>query len=100
MCTSSLKLLRFTLQPVPEVMKPHARQLSIFLLQHVANGVEPLVELVKQWLVLGIIGALCYHIHVVEGEELELGAEKVVLACLPWYNICQLQAVPHLGGPV
>ncbi len=81
-------------------MKPHAGQLSIVLLQHVANSVEPLVELVQQRLFLGVISPLRHHIHVVEGEELELGTDEVVLAGLSGHDVCQLQAVPHLGGPV
>lgn len=81
-------------------MKPHARQLSVVLFQHIANSVEPLVELVQQRLVLGVVGPLCHHIHVVEGEELELGTDEVVLAGLSGHDVCQLQAIPHLGGPV
>lgn len=81
-------------------MKPHAGQLSVVLLQHVANSVEPLVELVQQRLLLGIISPLRHHIHVVEGEELELGADEVVLAGFSGHNVRQLQTVPHLGGPV
>lgn len=40
------KKLDFTLQPVPQVVQPHAGQLSIVFLQHIADRVEPLVELV------------------------------------------------------
>lgn len=90
----------FTLQPVPEVVKPHVGQLSVVLLQHVANGVEPLVELVQQRLVEGVVGTLRHHVHVVEGEELELGPDEVILAGVSWHDVRQLQAVPHLGGPV
>lgn len=92
--------LNFTLQPFPEVVKPHTGQLPVVLLQHVADGVEPLVELVQQRLFLGVIGPLCHHVHVVEGEELELGPDEVVLAGLSGHNVRQLQAIPHLGGPV
>lgn len=81
-------------------MKPHARQLSVVLLQHIANGVEPLVELMQQRLVLGIISVLRHHIHVVEGEELELGTDEVILAGLSGHDVRQLQTIPHLGGPV
>lgn len=81
-------------------MEPHARQLSVVLLQDVADSVEPLVELVQEGLLLGVVRPLRHHVHVVEGEELELGADEVVLAGLPGYDVCQLQAVPHLGGPV
>lgn len=93
-------MLSFTLQPVPQVVKPHARQLSVVLLQHIANGVEPLVELMQQRLVLGIISVLRHHIHVVEGEELELGTDEVILAGLSGHDVRQLQTIPHLGGPV
>lgn len=89
-----------TLQPVPEVLKPHVRQLSRVLLQHVANSVEPLVELVQQRLLLSIVRLLCHHVHVVEGEKLELGTDEVILARLPGHDVRQLQAIPHLGGPV
>lgn len=92
--------LHFTLQPVPEEVKPHAGQLSIVLLQHVANSVEPLVELVQQRLFLGIISPLCHHIHVVEREELELGADEVILAGFSGYDVRQFEAIPHLGGPI
>lgn len=81
-------------------MQPHVRQLPVVLLEHVANGVEPLVQLVQQSLLLGVVGPLCHHVHVVEGEELELGADEVILAGLPGYNVGQLQTVPDLGGPV
>lgn len=90
----------FTLQPVPHVVEPHARQLSVVLLKNVADSVEPLVELVQQRLVLGVIGPLCHHVHVVEGEELELGTNEVVLAGLSGHYVRQLEAIPHLGGPV
>lgn len=93
-------MLSFTLQPVPQVVKPHARQLSVVLLQHIANGVEPLVELMQQRLVLGIISVLRHHIHVVEGEELELGTDEVILAGLSGHDVRQLQTIPHLGGPI
>ena len=92
--------VEFTLQPVPEIVKPHAGQLTVVLLQYVANSVEPLVKLVQQWLDLGIICPLRHHIHVVEGEELELGTDEVILAGLSGYDVCQLQAIPHLSGPV
>lgn len=88
------------MQPVPEVVKPHAGQLSVVLLQHVANGVEPLVELVQQRLVVGVVGPLRHHVHIVEGEELKLGPDEVVFAGVPGHDVRQLQAVPHLGGPV
>ncbi len=81
-------------------MKPHAGQLSVVLFQHVANSVEPLVELVQQRLVLGVVGPLRHHIHVVEGEELELGTDEVVLAGLSGHDVCQLESIPHLGGPI
>lgn len=88
------------MQPVPEVVKPHAGQLSVVLLQHVANGVEPLVELVQQRLVVGVVGPLRHHVHIVEGEELKLGPDEVVLAGVSGHDVRQLQAIPHLGGPV
>lgn len=88
------------MQPVPEVVKPHAGQLSVVLLQHIANGVEPLVELMQQRLLVGVVGPLRHHVHVVEGEELKLGPDEVVLAGVSGHDVCQLQAVPHLGGPV
>lgn len=88
------------MQPVPEVVKPHAGQLSVVLLQHVANGVEPLVELVQQRLAEGVVGPLRHHVHVVEGEELELGPDEVVLAGVSGHDVRQFQAIPHLGGPV
>lgn len=81
-------------------MHPHAGELSVVLPQDVAYSVEPLVELVQQRLDLGIIGPLRYHIHVVEGEELELRTDEVILAGLPRHDVGQLQTVPHLGGPV
>lgn len=81
-------------------MKPHEGQLAVVLLQDVANAVEPLVKLMQQQLVLGVIGPLSHHIHVVEGEVLELGTNEVVLAGLSGYNVCQLQAISNLGGPV
>lgn len=90
----------FTLQPVPEVVQPHERELSAVLLQDVAHSVEPLVQLVQQRLDLCVVSLLRYHIHVVEGEELELCADEVILAGLPRHNVGQLQTVPHLGGPV
>lgn len=40
------KKLDFTLQPVPQVVQPHAGQLSIVFFQHIVDRVEPLVELV------------------------------------------------------
>lgn len=58
------------------------------------------MELVQQRLFLGVICTLRHHIHVVEGEELELGADEVILAGLSGHDVRQLQAVPHLGGPV
>lgn len=79
--------LDFTLQPVPQVVQPHAGQLSIVFLQHIADRVEPLVELVEQRLVLGIICPLCHHIHVVEGKESELGADEVVLAGVSGHDV-------------
>lgn len=54
----------------------------------------------QQRLVLGIIGPLRHHIHVVEGEELELRADEVVLAGISGHDVRQLQAIPHLGGPI
>lgn len=81
-------------------MQPHARQLAVVLFQHVVNGMKPLVKLVQELLVFGVISSLRNHVHVVEGEELELGADEVILAGLPRYDVRQLQAVPHLGGPV
>lgn len=97
---SKYKKLDFTLQPVPQVMQPHAGQLSIVFLQHIADRVEPLVEMVQQGLVLGVICPLCHHIHVVEGKEFELGADEVVLAGVSGHDVRQFQAIPHLGGPV
>lgn len=90
----------FTLQPVPEVVQPHEGQLAVVLLQDVANAGEPLVKLVQQRLNLGVIGPLGHDVHVVEGEELELGADEVVLAGLPGHDVRQLQAISNLGGPV
>jgi len=81
-------------------VEPHTGQLPVVLLQHVADGVEPLVELVQQRLLLGVIGPLRHQVHVVEGEELELGTDEVVLAGLSGHDVRQLQAVPHLGGAV
>lgn len=81
-------------------MQPHAGQLSIVLLQHIADRVEPLMELVQQRLVLGVICPLGHHIHVVEGEEFELGADEVVFAGVSGHDVRQFQAIPHLGGPV
>lgn len=92
--------LNFTLQPVPEEVEPHAGKLAVVLLQHVANGVEPLVELVQERLALGVLSPLSHHVHVVEWEELELSADEVVLAGLSGHYVRQLQAVTHLGGPI
>lgn len=88
------------MQPVPQVVKPHAGQLSVVVLQDVADRVEPLVELVQQRLVLGVISPLRHHVHVIEGEEFELGADEVVLAGVSGHDVRQLQAIPHLGGPI
>lgn len=89
-----------TLQPVSQVVKPHAGQLSVVLLQHIADRVEPLVELVQQRLVVGVVGPLRHHVHVVEGKEFELGTDEVVLAGVSGHDVRQLQPIPHLGGPI
>lgn len=92
--------LVLTLQPVPEKMQPHARQLAVVFAQHVLDRLKAAVQIVEEALRPWVVGPLRHHVHVVEGEVLELGAQEVVLAGLAWHDVGELQAVADACGAV
>lgn len=85
-CTSEC----ITLQPVSEVMQPHAWELAVLLPQDVLHSAEALVQLIELRLDLCVVRSLGHHIHVVEGKVAELGTDEVVFPCLPRHNVSQL----------
>ena len=95
-----LSCVSTTLQPVTEVVQPHQGQLAVVLTQDVLDCAKALVHLIEQLLGLGVVRLLRHHVHVVEGEVLELSTQEVVLGRLSRHDVRQLQTVPHTGGPV
>lgn len=82
-------------------MQPHARQFVVAVSGHVSNRVEGVVQLNQQPLGSGIVKSIHgYQVYVVEGKVLKLGIDEIILLGVAWYNISQVQAVVHHGGPI
>ena len=96
----STSVTSLTFQPITEQVQPHARQPPVVLAQHVLDRLEAAMQLVEEPLQAGVVGPLRHHVHVVEGEVLELRAQEVVLAGLARHDVGELQAVADTRGAV